>query len=119
MNILAREAAGDYYTSLLLAAFESVTLDEIEEAFSVDTGEAMAILFEMGQAQVALYWEDEIEDELADALPGDADPTMLDIDVDTFDGCYETEGTFRCTREKFHPGQHVAGDGIEVCAVWL
>lgn len=53
--------------------------------------------------------------------PGDLDPTGGDIDAEllcpfrTFSP--ESEGLY-CTRMYSHPGPHVAGDGVEVLAVW-
>jgi len=113
----AREAAADYLSEILFQAFESVTLESIEQAFGCDTEEAMSILFEMGTANSAIYWGDIDQfDELADILVGDDDPTEHEDE----DGnhCLDHNGTYYCTREGSHPGKHIAGDGYEVCAVW-
>lgn len=45
----------------------------------------------------------------------DPDPTPWLEDENV---CPAYNGTFFCTREEVHSGRHIAGDGIDVCAVW-
>jgi len=115
-----RDAASSFLGEVLLQAFETVTVEEIETAFKVDFEEAMSILFEMGSACVAIYWDEpactcEDDDPLAHVETGDEDPTLENDDSDV---CSQFNGNWLCTRLKDHPGQHIAGDGFEVCAVW-
>lgn len=51
------------------------------------------------------------------AAIGNPDPTC---DVKIADSCanYHLREGWRCTRAAGHSGQHVAGNGTKVCAVW-
>lgn len=92
--------------------------------FDISTEEALAVLYEMGTANLNVSWDDECTcdtdgdepDPLADVKPGDPDPNALNDD----DVCAEwgPDGLM-CTRSEFHPGQHIAGNEDEVLAVWL
>lgn len=115
----AREAAADYLAAVLESAYNNISIDEIEKAYEVEFEDAMSILFEMGGATAAIWWETDectCEDPLEDVSTGDADPTA-DLDEDR-DVCSATNGSWLCTRESSHPGNHIAGDGDEVCDVW-
>lgn len=118
----AREAAADFLGNILISAYDGTSLDEIEQAFEVDTNAAMAILFEIGSATVSVYWDAsecscDNEDPFASVLLGDDDPTA---DLPENRGvCLARDGNWHCTREEDHPGSHIAGDGFKVCAVWL
>lgn len=47
-------------------------------------------------------------------VPGDPDPTVVEGPT----CCEATDGTHECTRAPGHQGQHVAGTGMRVTAVW-
>lgn len=116
----AREIAAEYLNNTLVEAFEALDLDTIQENADCDLEEAMSILFEIGSATVSVMWEDggcDCCDDDMDVLPGDPDPT-IELGED-YTPCAETDGKWMCTREDGHDGMHVAGDGTEVCAVWL
>lgn len=59
---------------------------------------------------------------LADVKPGDPDPTGgPDPALDPLLCPWSTgcgRGERYCTRLADHPGPHIAGDGVEVLAVW-
>jgi hypothetical protein len=115
-----REAAAEYFANILMQAYEAVTLDEIQSAFDVELGDAMAILYEMGTASASVFWDDEddceCEDELAHVQENDPDPTFAY--GDDYTPCSDTDGHWLCTRLADHVGQHIAGDGVTVCGVW-
>lgn len=48
---------------------------------------------------------------------GDVDPTTILRDMD-YDCCPATDGRWSCTREGKHRGNHIAGDGFTVGAVF-
>lgn len=118
----AREAAAEFLGNIVISAYDDTSLDEIEGGFGVNTDDAMAILFEIGSATVSVYWDSSEcscadDDPLSNVLLGDDDPTVnLPDDRDV---CAARDGSWYCTRERSHPGSHIAGDGDEVCAVWL
>lgn len=115
----AREAAATYLCNIIMAAYDNITLEELEEAFEVDMEGAMSILFEIGMASATIYWDGDCtcaDDDLADVTVGDPDPTTTTEDDDC---CDAESGAWSCTRVADHPGNHIAGDGDEVCAVWL
>jgi hypothetical protein len=115
----ARQIAADYISAVVNQAYEDLTLEEIETSFQVDTEDAMNILFAVGSMNLIADWDDQAcacvhEDEV---VLGDPDPTT--VYGDDYECCPEREGPWSCTRMAGHSGQHVAGDGYEVCAVWL
>jgi hypothetical protein len=52
--------------------------------------------------------------------PGDPDPTYGDSDAPGVCPWIYEDGSdeWWCTRMGDHPGPHIAGDGVEVLAVW-
>lgn len=46
---------------------------------------------------------------------GDPDPTVPDSN---FLYCPAESNGYSCTRSTEHDGPHIAGDGIQICAVW-
>jgi hypothetical protein len=135
----AREMAAVFIGYTARGNFDAVTLDDLEKWFDIDQGQAMEVLYQIGSANLSIHFEgcecgetepdftvgfdddDEfgVDDETWNmVVPGDPDPTPL-LAVDDYDCCMGRNGGWGCTRPEGHSGQHVAGDGDEVCAVWL
>jgi hypothetical protein len=114
----AREYAADIIANVLIGAYDAMGIDELEEWLSVDMGDAMTILFELGGAQIAVYWDSEDVDPFAEVQNGDPDPTFGEVDEIEFVCCPAMTGEYYCTRYQGHPGNHIAGDGDQVCAIW-
>lgn len=109
----ARAIAADIMADIALQAFEDMELTEIEEALECSVEDAMSILFEMGGMSLAIYWDEPCEHEIE---IGDPDPSAFL--GDEYECCLSTNGAWHCTLEVNHGGNHVGGDGFEVCAVW-
>lgn len=135
----AREMAAIFIGYTARGNFDAVTLDDLQKWFELDEGQAMEVLYQIGSATLSIHFEgcqcgekepdftvgfedddeDEYEDdgELWDLISiGDPDPSVL-LGED-YDCCLERSGPWSCTRSEGHSGQHIAGDGDEVCAVW-
>jgi hypothetical protein len=78
----AREYAADIIANVLIGAYDAMGIDELEEWLSVDMGDAMTILFELGGAQIAVYWDSEEIDPFGNVQNGDPDPTFTEVDDD-------------------------------------
>lgn len=114
----AREYAADIIANILIGAYDALGCDELEDWLSIEMEDALSVLFELGGAQIAVYWDSEEADPLVNVLNGDPDPTFTEIDDETFMCCPAMTGEWFCTRDQGHPGNHIAGDGVQVCAVW-
>jgi hypothetical protein len=108
----ARATAEGIIHGYLSHLWETLTLEELEDRFEIDTESAMSVLWEMGR----LIEADPEDDPFAYVFVGDPDPTAYLSEAR--DVCPIRDGAWWCTREDGHPGLHVAGDGEEVCAVW-
>lgn len=110
-----RAVAADVIAQMLTAVWEAIDVNELSRDLDIELGEALAVMYEMGTASVAIYWDDaEPTDPLSDIRVGDADPYECEDD----DDCCPAHRDYLCTREEGHPGKHIAGDGYEVLDVW-
>ena len=127
MNVSeARTSAAEYIAGMIEQAYEGTSIQEIQDAFDVNEGDAMSILFELGSANAEIFWTTACGDgdctcvdddaDMEDYEEGDPDPTLAY--GDDYPCCRATNGLWLCTRLSGHSGQHIAGDGVEVCDVW-
>lgn len=117
----AREMAALFIGYSARGTFDAVTPEDLMKWFEIDWGAAMEVLFLIGSATIAVHFDDctcpemQDEDPLADVKVGDPDP----LPAGDYECCPDRSGPWHCTRYNRHPGNHIAGDGDEVCAVWL
>lgn len=114
-----RAVAADVIAQMLTATWDAIDVNELADVLKIELGEALAVMYEMGTASVAIYWDD-VEattaqpDPLSAVRVGDDDPYDCEDDGD----CCSAFRNYLCTRQVGHPGQHIAGDGYEVLEVW-
>lgn len=118
-TIEARTKALEFNAELLEWAWESTTLEDLMEKYETDEGGAMAVMFALGTATVEMHWDvfdfdGDGECECVDV--GDEDPTLEYADDEAC--CLAVFPPYSCTRLEGHTGMHIAGDGLEVVAVW-
>ena len=113
-----RDMAAEVIAKLLTASYEAIDISELSEALNIDLDQALSVLYEVGTANAAIYWDEDDEDvsfdPLADVRVGDADPMECADD----DDCCAASRFYMCTRLEGHPGSHIAGDGDDVLDVW-
>lgn len=139
-DLNAKEMAAVFIGYTSRGNFDAVTLDDLEKWFEIDTDAAMEVMYQIGAATLSIHFgdcecddgdedvfdvdayvddEDDYTDdgELWDLITvGDPDPSSLL--GDDYDCCLARLAAWSCTRTEGHSGQHIAGDGDEVCAVW-